>query len=524
MPRSKSNALFELIHSLKPAEKRYFTLWASRNGTSDKKFLQLFDAMCKQDNYDESALLEEIPEISERQISNMKAHLYQRILQALRQYSQSHNTEIQLREMIDHVQLLFNRGLYDQCNEILKKARKRVGRIDNLELQLEILKWEKNIITHTIGPRNEERVNRIVEEVQQVNERINNVNEFTNLAARLNAIYYRIGFIRNKSDHKHIEQLIRHNLPSYEEEHLSLTEKLSLYQLLSGYYSFIQDFDMGLHFAQKWIALFDDHRNIRYTRTNDYLSAINTLMIIQYKLFLYDAFVQTSRRLREIRHYSKHTLNENIRMRLYKYTYVHEFNRIFMLGDFSHGVSLINRIEHLLDPFIRQLDNHSRLILYYKIACLYFGDAKYGECIQWLNRVNSAEQINLREDIHSFARILSLISHYELGNTDVIEYYIRSTYRFLLRRKDLYSFQKYIIRFLKKLNERLSDDELINAFAELRDQLRPLQNNPYERRAFMYFDIISWLESKLEHRPVGDVINEKAMSRISASRNALAET
>ncbi|MEJ2257087.1 MAG: hypothetical protein P8X98_08775 [Woeseiaceae bacterium] len=201
MPRSKSNALFELIHSLKPAEKRYFTLWASRNGTSDKKFLQLFDAMCKQDNYDESALLEEIPEISERQISNMKAHLYQRILQAIRQYSQSHNTEIQLREMIDPVQLLFNRGLYDQCNEILKKARKRVGRIDNLELQLEILKWEKNIITHTIGPRNEERVNRIVEEVQQVNERINNVNEFTNLAARLNAIYYRIGFIRNKSDH-----------------------------------------------------------------------------------------------------------------------------------------------------------------------------------------------------------------------------------------------------------------------------------------------------------------------------------
>jgi len=53
------------------------------------------------------------------------------------------------------------------------------------------------------------------------------------------------------------------------------------------------------------------------------------------------------------------------------------------------------------------------------------------------------------------------------------------------------------------------------AFRDLRDQLLPLQHNPYERRAFMYFDIISWLESKLEHRRVGEVINEKAMDRIS---------
>ena len=328
-------------------------------------------------------------------------------------------------------------------------------RIDNLELQLEILKWEKNILTQTIGAGNEQRVNRIVDEVQTVNDRINNVNKFTNLAARLNAIYYRIGFIRNRKDYERIQRLIRNELPSLYEEDLSLTEKLSLYPLLSGYYSFIQDFDSGMVYSKKWLDLFDQHREIRYSRTNDYLSAINSLMIIQYKLYLYDDFVETSRRLREIRHYSKHLLNENIRMRLYKYTYVHEFNRIFMLGDFAQGVSLINKIEPLLEPFIRQRDNHSRLILFYKIACLYFGDERYSACIRWLNRIHGTEQIDLREDIHSFARILSLISHYELGNRDVIDYYIRSTYRFLFRRKDLYSFQKYILSFLKKLNARV---------------------------------------------------------------------
>ena len=50
-------------------------------------------------------------------------------------------------------------------------------------------------------------------------------------------------------------------------------------------------------------------------------------------------------------------------MKLLKYTYVHEFNRIFMLGDFKAGVSLMNRIKPGLEDFIAQLDNHREGII-----------------------------------------------------------------------------------------------------------------------------------------------------------------
>ena len=221
MPRTRSTALHDLIKTLKPSERRYFNLWASRDGSGDHKFIHVFNAICEQDEHDEDELLRRVPGLSESQLSNMKAHLYQRVLQCMRQYNWSHAPEVQLREMIDNVHLLFNRGLFDQCVDLLKKARKRVERIDNLELQLEILKWEKNILTQTIGAGNEQRVNRIVDEVQTVNDRINNVNKFTNLAARLNAIYYRIGFIRNRKDYERIQRLIRNELPSLYEEDLS---------------------------------------------------------------------------------------------------------------------------------------------------------------------------------------------------------------------------------------------------------------------------------------------------------------
>ena len=509
MPKEKSDALFQLIKSLKKSEKRYFKL-QSRLEDPGAKYLALFDIMDKHNVYNEAKILEEEPGIKAQQLSNLKAHLYKKVLQCIRQYNLGTVMDIQIREMIDHAQVLFNRSLYDQCVDVLKKAKKRVKKIDNLELQLEILKWEKNVLTHTIGPDNQARVNRIIEEVRDVNQRINNINKFTNLSAKLNSIYTKTGFIKNKYDLNRITYLFKTELPEFDEDQLSVNEKINLYSLYVGYYFFLQDFEKGHDYAQEWVRLFDDFKELRTSRAENYLNAINNLMIAQYKLYKYNAFVPTSRRLREIRHYPKGIINENIQLKLLKYTYVHEFNRIFMLGEFSSGVSLMNKIKPGLEDFIDQLDNHSRIILFYKVACLYFGNDNYRESIQWLNRIMNSENIDLREDIHSFARILNLISHYELGNRDVIDYYIRSTYRFMLKKDDLHRYQKAILNFLRKLADEFKEEDLMTEFRKLRDQLLPLQNKPFEKRAFIYFDIISWLESKIQQRRVQDVIAEKA--------------
>ncbi|MEM1408504.1 MAG: hypothetical protein AAGG59_17100, partial [Bacteroidota bacterium] len=401
MSKEKSDHLFSLIQSLKKSEKRYFNLNA-RLEDPNAKYLLLFRALENMKVYDEDRLLKEVPQLIPHQLSNLKAHLYKKLLSAIRQFSQTNVMDIQIREMIDHAQILFNRSLYEQCVDVLKKAKKKAKKIDNLELQLEVLKWEKNVLTHTIGHDNEARVNRIIAEVRDVNTRINNINVITNLSAKLSSIYTKIGYIRNQADENQVAALVN-ELPKFDEHKLSLNEKINLYNLYVNYYFFLQDFESGYHYAREWVRLFDDNKELKTSRVENYLNAINNLMIAQYKLYKYHKFVDSSRRLREIRHYSKSLLNQNIRLKLLKYTYVHEFNRIFMLGDFKAGVSLMNKIKPGLEDFISQLDNHSKLILYYKVACLYFGDDQYGEAIQWLNRIFNSENIDLREDIHSFA-------------------------------------------------------------------------------------------------------------------------
>ena len=50
-------------------------------------------------------------------------------------------------------------------------------------------------------------------------------------------------------------------------------------------------------------------------------------------------------------------------------------------------------------------------------------------------------------------------------------------------------------------------------FAELKKRLEELAQNPFERRSFVYLDIISWLESKVDSKTVEAVSRKKFLGR-----------
>jgi hypothetical protein len=64
MPNRSSDTLFQLVKSLQKAEKRNFKLYVKRNSSNeDLKIIELFDALDKMDEYNETALLKKIKSI-----------------------------------------------------------------------------------------------------------------------------------------------------------------------------------------------------------------------------------------------------------------------------------------------------------------------------------------------------------------------------------------------------------------------------------------------------------------------------
>jgi hypothetical protein len=92
----------------------------------------------------------------------------------------------------------------------------------------------------------------------------------------------------------------------------------------------------------------------------------------------------------------------------------------------------------------------------------------------------------------------------------MVEQQIRSVFRFLSHLEELNQVQKLILNFVRRVPE-MDDTSVKKEFIKLRTNLIKLQQDPYEKRAFLYLDIISWLTCKIENRSIQDVMREKAL-------------
>lgn len=513
MPNEQSDPLFQLIGRMSKSDKRFFKLMASRQEGGEGKFIRLFDRLEKMKTYDEQQLLRLEPSIARRQLPNLKAFLYDYLLRCLAFSNSSASPERIIASQIAQVQLLYDKCLYHDSSRLIEKAKRTAQQYEHSTQLPQLLELEKQVIHHTVTERHEQRVNDTVRHSQEVLRHIDRVGKFQNLAIRLNVFYVQNGFIRNKAELEKVQRFFRDNLPAYEEAKLVFEEKLQLYYALTGYYFFVQDFSNGYRYAKRWVELFNERpeRIVNYMEL--YIRALNSLLAVLNKRNALAEFTEVHRMLVGLKRTGKYRLTENENLTLFKAIYIHEMNRHFMMGEFRSGTRIVARLENDLNRFIPLLDHHSVLLFYYKIACLYLGADQYKRALFWLSKIIGAKDISVREDLHAFARILALICHSELGNDRLAEAHIKSLFRFLSKKGELTAYHLLILEFLRKLHRNLSPRQLERLFRELKEKLQPLTRQRFEKRAFLYFDIISWLESKISGKPLELLIKENIQTR-----------
>jgi hypothetical protein len=151
------------------------------------------------------------------------------------------------------------------------------------------------------------------------------------------------------------------------------------------------------------------------------------------------------------------------------------------------------------------------LVFYYKIACLYFGAANYEKAIDYLNKIINWK-VDLRTDLQCYSRLLHLIAHYELGNDQILDSLIKSVYRFMAKMENLSVVEEEIFAFIRR-SFAVTVRNIRPELEKLLVKLKKVEHDRFETRAFIYLDIISWLESKLDGIPVQEVLRKKFASK-----------
>ncbi|MBI3510565.1 MAG: hypothetical protein HY064_07865 [Bacteroidetes bacterium] len=509
MSKLNSDSLTLLIQRMSKSEKRHFKLMASRHASGDGKFIRLFDHIASSGRNVSRSERESATGISNQQWPNQKAFLYNYLLHCLHVLNSSSSIELSLADLLSQSRILYDKCLYRDCLCLIDKAKKIAHHSDQFILLMELLHLEKSAISHTIASSHQEIVKASAFNSRDVVRRIETENRLQDLSIRLNTFYLQTGFIRHRNELARVKKIFRDNFLSYNEKKLDFAVRVHLLQSLTGYYFFVQDFRLGLSSAKRYVALFEDQPEKIFIHTEAYIRALNSLLVALNKFNALTEFESVHRRLIALKRDPKIVLTENINLNLFKAIYIHEINRHFMKGEFRSGTRIVGKLENELDRFIPLLDHHSVLLFYYKIACLYFGADQYKRSLHWLNRIIHAKDISVREDLHAFARILALICDWELGNERIAEAHVRSLYRFLMKKGDLTAYNKLILEFLRRLPGYLSRKKLQQLFIDLREKLIPLTKKKFEKRAFYYFDIITWLDSKITKMTMEEIVKSR---------------
>ncbi len=514
MPKQKTDDLLQLINSLTKGEKRNFRLFAGRNSAAEEShfFLQLFDVLDKKGEYDEALILKKIPAIKKSQLPNIKAHLYRQLLASLRLLGKNQNEDIQLREMTDYARVLYNKGLYRQSLDMLAKVKERAMQGLFFVQALEVVEFEKLIesqyITRSIAGRTEE----LTGQTLFLNRMLTQTNQFSNLSLQMYELFLKMGFARNEKDYHQVQAFFSAHLPSIAFKDLDFWGKVFYCQAHLWRHHIGQEFSSCYRYAHRWVALFRATPVMIGLNPALYLKGLHNLLFTLFNSAHHERFLEGFDLLQRFPEEYDLTQDRNVEGLYRLYWYLQAINRHYIEGTFTEGLQLVPELTQLIDTEHFSWDNHRVIVFYYRIACLYFGSGDFEQTTYFLNLIIHQKNPDYRADIQCFARFLCLIAQFELGNERLVEYQIKSTYRFLLQMEDMHAVQKEVFRFLRR-TPGMRPVALREEFGQLREKLIPLRDDPFERRPFLYLDIISWLESKLENRMVQDVIRDQFLAR-----------
>ncbi len=509
MAKRSSDELFQLIRSLGKAEKRNFKLFVQRNlGTADLKITTLFDAIDKMEEYDEEVLLRKVKSLKKIQIPNLKASLYRQILASLRTLRDDNNIENQLHEQMEYARILYNKGLFQQSLKMLQRIKDAAKTYHQTTFWHQALVFEKKIEQLHITRSIQNRAELLSTEVNTLNERLSLVGNLSNLSLQLYSWYINVGQARNAKDAAAIQEFFASRLPP--DAHLTkgFFARLYLYQAYCWHALILQDFLMYYRYTQKWVDLFRDEPHMYRVETLFYVKALHNLLLAHFMLRKHKKYDETLTLFEAFSHTEEANANDNIRVQTFVYLTIARINGHFLKGTFSEGLYLVPEIEEKLAQYQLLIDHHRTLVLYYKIASLYFGAGDAEKAIEYLHRIIHWK-VNLRSDLQCYARLLHLIAHYELGNFDILEHLIKSVYRFMAQMETLSVVEEEIFRFLRKVFQLNSPARVRAAVVILKEKLEKLQDSPFESRSFMYLDIIAWLESKIAGVPIQEVIRNR---------------
>lgn len=502
MSSGSKDQLWRLVKSLTKAEKRNFQLFANRTGgDGTSKFVQLFNALDRQTDYDEEQLLSKLKGIKKQHLSNLKRNLYRQILASLRIIHIRKQIDIEIREQIDFARILYGKGLYLDSLKILERI-KDVAVEHNQDVQhLEILEFQKLIESRHItrSRQLDDRMDRLLYDSRERSHITLATSELFNLNIQVHGYYIENGHARNEAERERITQTWSRIQPLPLPGHSTETfyEKAHRFQSRMWYYYILLQWPRAVENAAALLNLFNTNKKMTVKDPDLYMRSLYYVLVFDYLLQQPRAFAKKLGQFESFVSEQWNTFSPNSQSVAFVYLRLSRLNSCFLTADYREAAAVQAEIEGRFAEYADRIDENRHLLFLYKFAYIDFAEGRYRNALDHLNEIINRKSALLNDELQINTRLLHLICHLELENLSLVDYHSTNLQRWLLRSRDTARVHQSAVSLLRKLARTLPEEHepiYRQALAEIRAQA---EEDPFDFKALRYLDISGWIETKL---------------------------
>lgn len=463
----KSDKLFDFIQAMTSHERGYF----KQSSNKDSYYVILFDAICKQKEYNETDLIRQLKRAGcNRKISAMKDYLWRELTQAMAPYHLIKTPLGEATAQMQRLQLLQNKGLTDHISKELHALKKFCIKYELYDTLLQTLQFEFRFGFHQLSLND------------------NYWHEFHE-AVHANMVYMQLSEIQHRL-HLYVLKRPNGNLNTREADEVStlvnhsvLTDNLlenmvrlqlireailDLHAHLKNDYRGIVKHNMNIvALLEDRPHLIKDGREISLIYTNIVIALANAGQRKELASIVDDIIVK----LHNIPHHQQYSLGRELEVKVL---------RMLTLNNFDPIAQLIESFRERVHKIPVSIKHH----LYYNftLALIKKGDAD--TALDWIDEAITFYRTHKRaDDTNAYTlRVLHILIHFELGNyiyvVNQVESFMR-IYKPALKEKD----QNYVVlkhlkaaaktvqpqRELRKLSDKLQKDFKVGSNSILLD-------------------------------------------------------
>ena len=501
-----STDLFDLIKSMTKSEKGYFKKSAQLHTIGKKNnYVALFDAILKQEVYDEDAILKKFRKESfAKNFPVAKSYLNDLAVKSLRHYHASSNIYIQVNNLLSNAHILNIKGLNHAALKELKKAGSIAEKYDLPQKKIECLGIELSFQSKRLTHEANQRIDELMQELKEWSARYDNFLHYQEFYQRAGNIIRASLTKQSPENQQIIENIINDESMKDDALAIGFYAKVAFHGVWNIYHYLMQTPEKAVVHSKKILDLWSSYENIRASQPVAYLSAMNNHLMSVIHL---DDMTELGRCIEELD--SLKWDSPSAQAAVFEHSTLTKLNFLLRTCQYEILAEFVKELEDDLKKFSPQLSKGKDLSFRYCLGIYYVASTQDEAALPWLEEVIDYKHQEFRHDVQDIARLVHLLVHFRLENDLLLDSLVRSYQRYFQGRDRDNLYINWFFKNFNRIRKAVNKEECRERLLEMKKEHQELLKEHPELGPFgAAFHFEQWIDAQVFDKSMLDVARE----------------